>query len=67
MLGKEIQILLNTPKISNRVETDMFPIRRIAIEKGLPVLTCIDTAKAYLAAVRVKKSGANLCYKHIFL
>ena len=44
----------------------MFPLRRQAIEKGLPVLTCMDTAGAYLAAVKLKKAGVTPEYRAIF-
>ena len=44
----------------------MFSIRRQAIEKGIPVLTCMDTARAYLIASGVKSSGKQLSYKPLF-
>ena len=66
MIGNEIKIMINVPKVTNKLATDMFPLRRQAIEKGLPVLTCMDTAMAYLEAVTVKTSGAKLTYKPIF-
>ena len=65
MLGKEIQVIINVPQVTNKISTDMFPLRRQAIEKGLPVLTCMDTAGAYLAALRLKKSGTKPEYHAI--
>ena len=66
MLGDEIQVIINVPQVTNKISTDMFPLRRQAIEKGLPVLTCMDTAGAYLAAVKCKKAGTKPEYRAIF-
>ena len=66
MIGEEIQVILNVPQVTNKISTDMFPLRRQAIEKGLPVLTCMDTAGAYLAAVKLKKAGTQPKYHAIF-
>ena len=66
MIGNEIQVMINVPQVTNNVSTDMFPLRRQAIEKGLPVLTCMDTAGAYLAALKLKKEGVTPEYHAIF-
>lgn len=66
MISREIQVVINVPQVTNNLSTDMFPLRRQAIEHGLPVLTCMDTARAYLKAVKVKKSGKTLEYPPIF-
>lgn len=66
MIGDEIQVMINVPQVTNKISTDMFPLRRQAIEKGLPVLTCMDTAGAYLAAVKCKKTGVKPEYRAIF-
>ncbi|MGN1414234.1 MAG: carbamoyl-phosphate synthase (glutamine-hydrolyzing) large subunit [Anaerovoracaceae bacterium] len=66
MISQKIQVVINVPQVTNNVATDMFPLRRQAIEHGLPVLTCMDTARAYLKAVKVKKSGTPLEYPPIF-
>ncbi|MBQ3871109.1 MAG: carbamoyl-phosphate synthase large subunit, partial [Clostridia bacterium] len=44
MLGKGIDLVINVPQVANNAEKGMFGIRRKAIEKGIPVLTCMDTA-----------------------
>jgi hypothetical protein len=44
----------------------MFAIRRQAIERGIPVLTCMDTAGAYLIASDIKRSKAEITYKPLF-
>ncbi len=66
MIGEEIQVIINVPQVTNKVSTDMFPLRRQAIEKGLPVLTCMDTAAAYLAALKLKKENITPEYHAIF-
>ncbi len=66
MIGNEIQVMINVPQVTNNVSTDMFPLRRQAIEKGLPVLTCMDTAGAYLAALKLRKAGVTPKYHAIF-
>ncbi len=66
LLGKEIQMVINVPTVTNNITTGMFPLRRQAIEQGLPVLTCMDTARAYISASKMKASGAKLEYKPIF-
>ncbi len=66
MIGEEIQVIINVPQVTNKISTDMFPLRRQAIEKGLPVLTCMDTAAAYLAALKLKKQNITPEYHAIF-
>ncbi len=62
LIGEKIRMVINTPKAVNKVGTDTFPIRRKAIEHGLPVLTCMDTAWAFAKAVALKQQGAELNY-----
>jgi carbamoyl-phosphate synthase large subunit len=58
--------VINVPQVSNNVEKGMFAIRRQAIERGIPVLTCMDTAGAYLIASDIKRSKAEITYKPLF-
>ncbi len=62
MIGEEITIFINVPSIANRPEREDFMLRRKAIERGLPVLTCMDTAEAFMTAVKLKKAGTKLDY-----
>ena len=59
---KEDLFLINTPKAMNMVNTDSFPLRRAAIERNLPVLTCLDTAKIFAIAIEEKQKGTALDY-----
>ena len=62
LIGETIRIIINTPKAINKIGADSFPIRRQAIEHGLPVLTCMDTAWAFAKAVKQKQQGVKLEY-----
>ncbi|MCI9476947.1 MAG: carbamoyl-phosphate synthase (glutamine-hydrolyzing) large subunit [Emergencia sp.] len=62
-ISEDIHIVINTPKAINKIGADTFPIRRAAIEHGLPVLTCMDTAWAFAKAVKQKQEGAQLTYE----
>ena len=66
MMGEGIDLVINVPQVANNAEKGMFGIRRKAIEKGIPVLTCMDTAGAYLTASDVKASGRKLTYEPLF-
>ncbi|MDR2088174.1 MAG: carbamoyl-phosphate synthase (glutamine-hydrolyzing) large subunit [Clostridiales Family XIII bacterium] len=61
--GEEICGLINVPEVANKPGSNSFDIRRKAIERGLPVLTCMDTAKAFLEAIKLKKAGVALQYR----
>ncbi|MCR5481427.1 MAG: carbamoyl-phosphate synthase (glutamine-hydrolyzing) large subunit, partial [Clostridia bacterium] len=65
LVGEEIVMVINVPKVLNTPATDTFPLRRAAIERGLPVMTCMDTAKAFLTAVKQKKDGVVLEYNEL--
>ena len=62
LIGEEIVCVINVPRIGNRTESDGFSLRRKAIEWGLPVLTCMDTAEAFMTAIRLKQAGTKLDY-----
>src|SRR5665648_793679 len=61
-IGQEIVCVINIPKIGNRTESEGFALRRKAIEWGLPVLTCMDTADAFMTAIKLKQAGTRLDY-----
>ncbi|MBN7774011.1 carbamoyl-phosphate synthase (glutamine-hydrolyzing) large subunit [Clostridium aminobutyricum] len=62
MIGEEISIFINVPSIANRPEKEDFMLRRKAIERGLPVLTCMDTADAFMIAIKLKMAQTHLDY-----
>jgi carbamoyl-phosphate synthase large subunit len=59
----KIGVIINVPEFANKIESDSFAIRRYAIERNHPVMTCMDTAAAFLVAIRGKKMGACPEYK----
>ena len=62
---EKLDMVINMPVVANRKETDSFPVRRKAIERGIPVMTCMDTAWAFLKAIRLKQADAKLDYKEL--
>lgn len=62
---KKINIVINTPTIGNDLRSRAFKIRRKGAEYRVPVFTCIDTAKVFLTAIEVKKSGRTINYRTI--
>ncbi|MDD7034635.1 MAG: carbamoyl-phosphate synthase (glutamine-hydrolyzing) large subunit [Firmicutes bacterium] len=62
---EKIHMVMNVPTVANNKENDSFPVRRKAVERGIPVFTCMDTAGIFLKAVKLKKEGVKLCYNHM--
>ncbi|MDR1134912.1 MAG: carbamoyl-phosphate synthase (glutamine-hydrolyzing) large subunit [Clostridiales Family XIII bacterium] len=62
-IGSEINGVINVPEIANKPGSNSFDIRRKAIERDLPVLTCMDTARTFLEAIKMKKSKVELEFK----
>ncbi|MDR0425029.1 MAG: carbamoyl-phosphate synthase large subunit, partial [Clostridiales Family XIII bacterium] len=62
-IGSEINGVINVPEIANRPGSNSFDIRRKAIERDMPVLTCMDTARVFLEAIKMKKSKVQLEFK----
>ncbi|MGE5473767.1 MAG: carbamoyl-phosphate synthase large subunit [Ignavibacteriales bacterium] len=50
-----IDIVINTPTKSRKPERDGFKIRRKAIERSIPCLTSLDTARAVLDSLKLRK------------
>ncbi|MCL2493098.1 MAG: carbamoyl-phosphate synthase large subunit [Clostridiales bacterium] len=55
--------LIDVPNVINDKQADSFDVRRYATERALPVLTCVDTADAFLLALRLKKRGDVPSYR----
>lgn len=60
---EKLAMVINLPTVANRKNTDSFPVRRKAIERGISVMTCMDTAWAFLKAIRLKQNDTKLDYK----
>lgn len=65
-LEDEIRLVINIPSVGNHSESKGFKMRRLAIERGISVLTCMDTAEAFLKAVEMKQAGTELSCNLIF-
>ena len=53
--SKEIIMVINVPNHMNVISGEAFPIRRKAADHGLPIMTCMDTAKVFLIAIEVEQ------------
>jgi carbamoyl-phosphate synthase large subunit len=53
----QINMIINTPTRGNDLDTEGFKMRRKAAEYRLPCFTCIDTAKVFLTAIRMKRNN----------
>ncbi|MDY2680592.1 MAG: carbamoyl-phosphate synthase (glutamine-hydrolyzing) large subunit [Lentihominibacter sp.] len=62
---EKISLVINIPIVTNRKENDSFPVRRKAIERGISVMTCMDTARVFLKAIRLKQQNVKLEYKEL--
>ncbi len=63
--SEKISLVFNVPEVANNKKNDSFPIRRKAVEKGIPVMTCMDTAKAFLKAIKLKQEDTTLEYHEL--
>lgn len=58
-----IDIILNTPTNGNDIKTEGFKLRKKATERKIAIFTCIDTAKLFLKAIKIKKNKEKIAYK----
>jgi len=56
----KIHLVINTPTRGRQPERDGFKIRRRSVEMSIPCLTSLDTARAVLSCIEMKKSGTGL-------
>ncbi|MBQ8759277.1 MAG: ATP-grasp domain-containing protein, partial [Clostridia bacterium] len=55
--GGGCDLVINTPTRGRQHNRDGFKIRRTSVERSIPCLTSLDTAKALLASIEQKESG----------
>ncbi|MDR2458171.1 MAG: carbamoyl-phosphate synthase (glutamine-hydrolyzing) large subunit [Clostridiales Family XIII bacterium] len=65
MIGDDIKLIINVPEIPNKIDTPGFSLRRKAIEWNLPVLTSMDTANAFLKAIKMKKKKVDFTVRDL--
>lgn len=56
---KTISAVINVPRRVNHTESPSFHIRRKATDYRLPVMTCMDTADAFLTAITIRQAGED--------
>ncbi|MCQ2547108.1 MAG: carbamoyl-phosphate synthase large subunit [Clostridia bacterium] len=64
--SEKLAIVMNVPEIANSKKNDSFPVRRAAVERNIPVMTCMDTAKVFLKAIKQKQEDTKLEYNRLF-
>jgi len=62
---EKISLVINLPIVANRKENDSFPVRRKAIERGISVMTCMDTARVFLESIKLKQKETKLEYNRL--
>jgi len=60
ILNGTVDGVINTPGPAEKEVLDGFQIRRAAVEKGIPCITSIDTARAVVDAMRQSTSGYSV-------
>ena len=61
----KISLVINVPTVANNKENESFPVRRKAIERRIPAFTCLDTARVFLRAIKLKQEGVTLEYREL--
>ncbi|MDO5491579.1 MAG: carbamoyl-phosphate synthase large subunit, partial [Bacillota bacterium] len=62
---EKLSMIINVPTVANNKENDSFPVRRKATERRIPAFTCLDTARVFLRAIRMKQEGVQLEYRKL--
>lgn len=60
MLENKIKFVINTPTKGRQPQRDGFKIRRLAVEQSIPCLTSLDTARALVNSLRLRRQGGAL-------
>lgn len=57
VLNREVDLVINTPSRDRRVEMEAAVIRRASVQRSIPCITSLDTARALVYALRAKARG----------
>ncbi|MDH7600969.1 MAG: carbamoyl-phosphate synthase large subunit [Armatimonadota bacterium] len=57
ILRREVDLLINTPSRDRRIEMEAAVIRRTSVQRSIPCITSLDTARALAYALRAKAKG----------
>lgn len=55
-----LRMIINTPTKGRKSDRDGFRLRRYAVEHRIPCITSLDTAKALLQSLRLKKTDKDI-------
>ncbi|MCL5105689.1 MAG: ATP-grasp domain-containing protein, partial [Armatimonadetes bacterium] len=55
--GNKVDLLINTASKDKKIEMEAAVIRKASVQRSIPCLTSLDTAKALLQALRSKQRG----------
>ena len=58
--GGKVSLLINTISKDKRIEREGAQIRRASVERGIPCLTSLDTARALLIALSAYRAGDSI-------
>lgn len=58
IIRNEVDLLINTASKDKKIEMEAAAIRKASVQRSIPCLTSLDTAKALLTALRSKQRGA---------
>ncbi len=61
----QVSLLINTPSEDRVAESEAMQIRRTCVEKGIPCITSIDTAKALVIALRARQGSGHVHCKSL--
>ncbi len=56
----EVSLLINTPSPDRSAEAEAMRIRRVCVESGIPCLTAIDTAEAFIVSLKARRDKARV-------
>ncbi len=57
IVENKVNLLINTASKDKKIEQEAAVIRKASVQRGIPCLTSLDTAKALLTALRSKQRG----------
>ncbi|MFQ3549683.1 MAG: carbamoyl-phosphate synthase large chain, partial [Armatimonadota bacterium] len=57
IINNEVDLLINTASKDKKIEQEAAVIRKTSVQKSIPCITSLDTAKALLFALRSKQRG----------
>lgn len=57
IVSNKVDLLINTASKDKKIELEAAVIRKASVQRSIPCLTSLDTAKALLFALRCKQSG----------